>query len=321
MDQQTVIEQTIFAKDIQVGLSSIPKFIPSKYFYDERGDRLFQAIMRMPEYYLTDSEYEILSESKEQLLKIFSEYQKPFNLIELGAGDGFKTKILLNFLNENQVKFTYMPVDISEHALDDLQDNLRLSIPGLKIKALHGDYLKMLEKIKKDLDRKIILFLGSSIGNFEEDESVHFLTKVGSTMNSKDILVIGFDLKKDPQVILNAYNDKQGITKSFNFNLLERINKELGGNFDISKFMHYPIYDPVKGEARSFLVSRQKQEVFIKALQASFKFDAWELIHVEVSKKYDLTLINSIAKRSGFKILYHFNDDRKFFLNSVWTLE
>jgi L-histidine Nalpha-methyltransferase len=321
MNQQTAIEQTVFAKDVQIGLSSNPKFIPSKYFYDEKGDRLFQAIMRMPEYYLTDSEYEIISENKDQLLKIFTEFQKPFNLIELGAGDGFKTKVLLNHLIENQVKFTYIPVDISENVLDVLQDNLSLSIPGLRIKLMPGDYLTMLNKLKNDAERKIILFLGSSIGNFEEDESVEFLSNIAATMGPQDIIIQGFDLKKDPQLILSAYNDKQGITRSFNFNLLQRINNELGANFDISKFMHYPMYDPVKGEARSFLVSRQKQTVEIEALQASIDFDAWELIHVEVSKKYDMPLINSIAKRSGFKILYNFMDDRKFFLNSVWGLE
>lgn len=319
--EEILIKKTFtkFASDVLEGLSASPKYISSKYLYDERGDRLFKAIMRMPEYYLTDSEYEIFSTCKHELLKTFTEQKGEFILADLGAGDGVKTKLLLKQLMEEQVKFSYMPIDISSSAIDLLENDLAENIPGITVQGINDDFLSALEKLNNREVRKVIMFLGSSIGNYENNHAIDLLSEIAKMLHPEDMLLIGFDLKKDPAVIFDAYNDKQGITRAFNYNLLERINKDLGANFDISKFKHYPTYDPISGDARSYLVSKQKQEVFIEAIDKLIPFNQWELIHVEVSKKYDIESIEKLAANSGFDIKYNFYDCRNYFVDSVWA--
>ena len=312
---------TTFAADVLNGLSAKQKFLPSKYLYDERGGRLFQAIMRLPEYYLTDCEYEIISTWKEELLKTFTEPKGDFILVELGAGDGVKTKVLLKELINQQIKFFYIPIDISAHVLEHLKNDLSLNIPGITVQGMQSEFLSALEKIKFNHKRKVIMFLGSSIGNFENQEAILFLSQIAKSLEPNDLFLIGFDLIKDPTVILNAYNDKQGITRAFNFNLLERINKELEGNFDISKFKFYPVYDPLSCEVRSYLVSKQKQEIYIETIDKHIILDQWEPIHTEISKKYDISSVEKLAENSGFKIKYNFYDCRNYFLNSIWCLK
>ncbi|MDQ3192467.1 MAG: L-histidine N(alpha)-methyltransferase [Bacteroidota bacterium] len=321
--EEIVLKSTFtkFASDVSEGLSANPKYINSKYLYDERGDRLFKAIMRLPEYYLTDSEYEIFSTCKQELFKSFTEQKSNFILIDLGAGDGVKTKLLLKHLLEEQIKFSYIPVDISLNSVEQLEDDLTENFPGLTVHGINDEFLSALEKLKNREERKIILFLGSSIGNYDNNEASDFLSEIAKMLQPEDMLLIGFDLKKDPAVIIDAYNDKQGITKAFNFNLLERINKDLGGNFDVSKFKHFPNYDPISGDAKSYLVSKYKQEVFIEAINKSISFDQWELIHIEVSKKYDIESIEKLAANSGFTIKYNFQDCRNYFIDSVWSLK
>ncbi|MBA3901084.1 MAG: L-histidine N(alpha)-methyltransferase [Bacteroidetes bacterium] len=311
---------TKFASDVLEGFSANPKYLPSKYLYDERGDRLFRAIMRLPEYYLTDSEFEIFSTCKQELLKSFTEQKSEFILLDLGAGDGVKTKILLKQLLQEQVRFSYIPIDISLNAVEQLEDDLTDNFPGITVQGVNDEFLSALEKLKNREERKVILFLGSSIGNYDDEQAADFFSEIAKMLQPKDMLLIGFDLKKDPSVIIDAYNDKQGITRAFNFNLLERINKDLGGNFDISKFKHYPHYDPISGEVKSYLVSKQNQEVFIEALNKSIHFNQWELIQVELSKKYDSESIGKLAANSGFTIKYNFQDCRNYFVNSVWVL-
>ncbi|HET6245002.1 MAG: L-histidine N(alpha)-methyltransferase [Bacteroidetes bacterium] len=311
---------TKFASEVMEGLSAFPKYLHSKHLYDECGDRLFKAIMLMPEYYLTDSEYEIFSSHKDELIKTFTETKNEFILIELGAGDALKTKLLLKQLSDEQVKFKYMPIDISANAIEKLEEDLASNIPAVTVQGINDEFLPAIEKLKNIETRKVILFLGSSIGNFESTEALEFLSDLAKTLSPDDLFLIGFDLKKDPSVILDAYNDKQGITGAFNFNILERINKELGGNFDISKFKHYPTYDPINGEARSYLISKQKQDVYIEAINKVIFFDQWEPIKIEVSKKYDLESIEKLAKNAGFTIKYNFYDCRNYFVDSVWNL-
>jgi L-histidine Nalpha-methyltransferase len=317
--EETIVKETAFASEVLIGFSATPKKLSSKYFYDEKGDKIFQAIMRMPEYYLTDSEFEIISSHKQALLKIFKEQPGRFNIVELGAGDALKTKVLLKHLVEEHVNFTYIPVDISAHAIKSLCENFAAEIPEIKINALVSDYFQALETLKGD-QRNIVFFLGSNIGNFEFDQAVGFLSELRKRLNKNDLLMIGFDLKKDPQLIYNAYNDPHGITEAFNMNLLDRMNKELGANFDLTKFRHYPVYDPVAGEARSYLVSCVSQAVYIEALNRTFSFKQWELIHVEISKKYDMNSVRKLAEESGFHIKYNFQDSRKFFLESIWSI-
>ncbi len=310
---------TPFAQDVQQGLNATPKKLSSKYFYDKEGDKLFQSIMKMPEYYLTRSEFEILEMNKEPLLELFRNGSGRFNLIEFGAGDGMKTKIILRHFLEQEVDFRYVPVDISGNVLKELEKDLNKELPTLQVEAIEDDYFHALEKLTETANRRnVVLFLGSNIGNFSEKQAIQFLTELGNRLNENDLILIGFDLKKDPELVRMAYNDPAGITGAFNMNLLKRINRELGANFNLQKFKHYQMYDPVGGEARSYLISREEQEVYIESLGESFNFKAWEPIHVEISRKYDPQTIEAYAAASGFKVVRHFNDCKHFYVNSLW---
>jgi L-histidine Nalpha-methyltransferase len=309
-----------FAEDVVKGLSSNPKHIPSKYLYDEKGDRLFKAIMRIPEYYLTNSELEILKIYKEEILNAFTSTSEEFLLVDLGAGDGLKTKILLDLLIKKNIRFHYLPVDFSPTALEKLCSELSYSMPGLKVKGIADDYYKAILKLSKEKTKKIYMILGSNIGNMQEQEINEFLSFLGQNMENQDKLFIGFDLKKDPDILLKAYDDSQGLTRSFNFNLLERLNYELGGNFNIKDFKHFPTYDPQTGEMRSYLISKKKQTIALAALDITIEFKQWEFIHVETSKKFDIASIKKLAEGNKFKINYIFNDSRNYFLNTIWSL-
>ncbi len=305
-----------FAIDVFEGLTAFPKFLKSKYFYDQKGDELFQKIMWLPEYYLTNSERDILENCKEELLVLMNS-DEPFNLIDLGAGDALKTKILLKYFVEEELRFTYVPVDISKNAVKKVTENLKDEIPGLQINGISGEYLNALESLQ-DQKRKVILFLGASIGNFDYHETMAFLQDIAETMNTEDLLIIGFDLKKDPGVILAAYNDSAGVTKLFNLNLLERINRELGANFNVEFFEHTPHYDVEKGEARSALVSEIDQNVYIESLKLAIDLKAGEPIHTEISKKYNLEEIEVLAITTGFYIVDNLLDSKGYFTNSIW---
>lgn len=309
---------TAFARDVHAGLSTDPKRLPSKYFYDERGDELFQAIMRMPEYYLTDCEYSIFDRQKEQILDTIG--TETFELIELGAGDGYKTKVLLEYFLHREVPFTYRPVDISGNVLEMLQTDLHKLWPELPVQPLQGDYFVKLGELKKSQNghRKVILFLGANIGNYTRTEAERFIGQLYQHMSPGDLLLIGFDLKKDPDIILSAYNDPAGITAAFNLNLLHRINRELGADFDTDQFCHWETYNPATGEAKSYLVSKADQTVFVKALDCSYSFDAWEAIDVELSLKYSIRQIEQMARQTGFEPIRHFYDERRYFVDSLW---
>lgn len=305
-----------FQKDVGIGLTSTPKKLKSKYFYNEKGDALFQRIMKLQEYYLTDCELEILENNRREFLQLINS-GKDFRLIDLGAGDALKTRILLHYFVNQKVKFTYVPVDISSNAIQNVTEKLGKEIPDLKINGISEEYLKALETFPGN-KRKIILFLGASIGNLNLQETLFFLKKVSRTMGEEDLLIIGFDLKKDPDIILNAYNDKSGVTKEFNLNLLDRINNELGANFDILSFEHSPHYDIERGEARSAIVSKRDQHVEISALKMAVNLKEGEPIHTEISKKYSLQDIEGLAETVGFEVVQNFMDSREYFTDSVW---
>lgn len=309
-----------FASDVLAGLQQRPRRLSSKYFYDEKGDALFQQIMHMPEYYLTDSEREIFAKQSDDIRLALS--GQAFELVELGAGDGSKTKLLLaNFLAVG-IDFHYRPIDISQNVLDQLHANLKEELPGLNISLEQGDYLLALDRIFTSSEvPKVIFFLGANIGNFNRGEATAFIRQLAERMRPKDRLFIGFDLKKDPQLILDAYNDAAGVTAAFNLNLLHRINRELGANFAVDHWRHWETYDPISGAAKSHLVSTQDQEVFIQELNQSFYFPAWDVIHTEVSWKYSLADIESLASASGFEIEANFMDERSYFVDSLWRLE
>lgn len=319
---ETIKTQTTFATDCLKGLTSNPKYLNSKYFYDEIGSRIFQQIMEMPEYYLTNCELEIFDTQKKDILDAFTEEHNRFELIELGAGDGLKTKILLSHFKQNEIKFRYVPVDISKDAVHELINNLQIDLPGLEVKGEIGDYFHCIKNIQLNgYGKKVILFLGSNIGNMDETQSLGFLNQLKKFMNPMDLLFIGFDLKKDPNLILDAYDDPHGHTAAFNLNLLRRMNKELGANFRLSVFKHHETYDPQTGTAKSYLISLNKQEVYFSNSNEQISFEKWESISTEISQKYDSKMIESLAEKSGFTIVKNFHDHQNYFTNSLWKLK
>ena len=318
---QSAVQQNPFAADVLRGLSATPKYLSSKYFYDDEGSRLFQEIMKLPEYYLTRAETDIFRAQTREIFEAFAENSAAFDLIELGAGDGTKTFLLVDFFLRRNAAFKYVPIDISSEALNFLTEKFNAQFPNLTIQPEQGDYFRTLETFKSKSDkRKIILFLGSNIGNFAHEQAVEFFKSLRSVMNPNDLLFIGFDLQKDPQTIVAAYDDAQKITAAFNLNLLRRINRELGADFMLDNFSHYATYHPIDGAARSFLISRTAQTVFIEALNTSFEFAAWEPIFMEISQKYSLPMIENLAKKSGFEVARYFYDSRNYYTDALWKL-
>ena len=343
MQASTSPELSTFAEDVLNGLSSTPKSLSSKYFYDDEGTRLFQEIMKLPEYYLTGCEHEIFSQQTEAIFKAFSGRNASvnervssttqetrflavafppgveFDLIELGAGDGTKTAVLVDYFLKQNADISYSPIDISQEALDALSARFTAEFPALKIETRMGDYFRILESLKNGNGRrKILLFLGSNIGNFSRDQALVFFRHLREVMSTDDLLFVGFDLQKDPHVIVPAYDDAAGVTAAFNLNLLKRINRELGADFDIDKFTHYANYRPVEASARSFLISRERQSVHVSAIERTFEFEQWEAVFMEISQKYNLRMIDEMAGESGFEVKQNFFDSRNYYCDSLW---
>ena len=260
---------------------------------------------------------------KDIFLKIFANDSKHFNLIEFGAGDGMKTKIILKHFLDNNANFTYMPIDISQKALDILESDVKSDLPNIDISPIHNEYFGALHELKErdPESRNVVLFLGSTIGNFDEKEALGFLKAVREELSRGDMFVLGFDLKKDTQVILDAYSDKQGVTREFNMNLMRRMNRELGANFIESNFLHFPSYNPETGETKSFLISKKEQTVTFELLDFTAHFSSYETIYTEVSQKYDIKNIRHLAESSGFEIVHTFYDKKQYFADVVWQAE
>jgi len=313
-------ETDAFALDVLVGLSSARKALPSKYFYDKRGSELYREITTLEEYYLTGAELEIIRTHHRDLGSYVRE--APFRLIELGAGYSEKTFALLDGFVAQGHEFCYVPIDISESAMGNLDEAIAGRLPKLEFDGLVTDYFNGLKWLnRKEGVRNLVLFLGSSIGNFTSSESRVFLRNLWNCLNHDDIVMIGFDLKKDIDLLLRAYNDKRGVTRSFNLNLLERINRELGGHFDIATFRHFGTYDVLSGAMESYLVSLEQQTVLIEQIGRSFQFEAWEPIHTEYSYKYLISDIETIAAQTGFEILEFLFDSRRYFTDSIWRVD
>lgn len=307
-----------FAQDVLEGLSTFPKSLPSKYFYDDTGSRIFQQIMDMPEYYLTNSEYEILANQSEDIFKA-TDFDRHFNIVELGAGDGEKTQAFLAHLLEAGIDFTYIPIDISQEAIDILTKKLKSKLPQLDLQPAQGDYFRVIHEVEQSGVPNLFLFIGANIGNYPFPDAVNLLQQLHQQMQAGDCLLVGFDLRKDPRMIARAYHDPHGITRAFNMNLLTRINRELGAEFDLHAFDFYSHYNPVSGEVRSFLFSLKKQSVWIEDLGRSFDFEQNELIATELSKKYNFKEIEQLAEAAGFDVARHFLDCKHYFADSLWT--
>lgn len=310
-----------FYVDVVTGLQLSPKRLNSKYFYDAVGDKLFQDLMNCEEYYPTNCELEIFSQQTAQIANAIIADGSPFDLIELGAGDATKSSFLLKYLLEQKADFRYLPIDISDNIISYLNITLPVVLPGLQITGLNGEYFDMLKQANENSSRrKVVLFLGSNVGNMPVDVATDFCAEVRNHLSPGDSMLIGIDLKKNPATVLAAYNDKQGITKRFNLNLLERINRELNADFDVAKFEHYPTYDPETGACKSYLVSLADQTVKI-ADMTDIHFLKDEYIFMEISQKYTVAQTNEMATAAGFKTAEQFLDSKNWFLDAVWVAE
>jgi L-histidine N-alpha-methyltransferase len=311
-----------FAIDVAAGLSGKKKFLPFRYFYDRAGSELFEEICLQQEYYPTWTEGTILAECSQRVAELLMNSDDDIFVIELGSGSSTKTRILLKQIMTRSNRVVYFPIDISHAILQETAASLTSEL-GIDVIAVPADYnegIGQATKIIKDDDnsilqkKKLVLFLGSSIGNFEPGEAASFLSMIREWMEEGDMLLVGFDLHKDKRVLDAAYNDKKGITARFNLNLLERINNELEGQFDLDKFAHMAFYNEQLHRIEMHLVSKGDQDVYIGGtIGRSFHFERGETIHTENSYKYDMQQIKDIARASGFTLKELFMDRKKWF--------
>lgn len=299
------------------GLSKPQKALSSAWFYDDEGSRLFQKIMALPEYYLTRIEHQLLRDRADELSRWIDPNRNPVDLIELGSGDGEKTLSLCQFLEEGGVDCIYRPMDVSAHALADLSRRFDEHLPRMAIEPVLGDYFEHWPAVASGR-RQVAMLLGSNLGNLDEESAVKLLQRVHDQLRPGDTFVLGLDLVKNPLVLRAAYDDPLGVTAAFNLNLLVRLNRELGMDFDLSQFRHYATYCPLEGVARSFLVSLIDQVVHCEALDRGFVFKAGETIYTEQSQKYTPDSIEHLAQRSGFDNICLLTDSRGWYALTIW---
>jgi dimethylhistidine N-methyltransferase len=293
--------------DVIAGLSSNPRTLPCKYFYDERGAALFQKICETPEYYVTRSEIDILDRNRGE---IASQLGPNIELIGLGTGAGTKTRILIEALENPAV---YIPVDISEKQLRESTALFRKIFPALEILPACADYLQpvVLPSPRRKATRNVVYFPGSTIGNFEPGEAVEFLRRIANVCRGGGGLLIGVDLKKDRQVLEAAYNDRAGVTAQFNLNLLRRLNRELGADFDLDQWRHRAIYNFNAGRIEMHLISEVDQ--FVHVDEHKFHFRRGEKIITEFSYKYAPEEFAALAGKAGFEFVRMWTDDSRLF--------
>ncbi len=287
-----------FAEDVRAGLGAAPRRLSPKYFYDDLGSALFEAITRLPEYYLTRVERDLLATYGRE---IAGALDGPVELVELGSGSALKTRLLIDAILERQPRLTFHPIDISADALTESSLALVASYERLRIVAYAGDYFPLLrEKRVVTRDRVLALFLGSNIGNFEPDDARELLSLLAAALRPGDGVLIGYDLKKDPSILELAYDDPTGVTAAFNKNLLGRMNRELGADFDVSAFRFHACWDETRGAILSYLVADTAQRVGIPLAELTVDFAAEETIHTESSYKFSRDEIVALARRCGY---------------------
>jgi L-histidine Nalpha-methyltransferase len=288
-----------FADDVARGFQSEHKRLPSKYFYDDVGSALFDTITRLPEYYLTKAETEILSSWGWQMVRLLD---APVDFLELGSGSAIKTRILISEALRVQTELCYSPIDISVEAVRAASLALVESYPRLRVRAYAGDYFDVLESRAIRSDRKLLaMLMGSNIGNYEPDEAGVLFGLLGAALRPGDGLLLGADLKKDRATLQLAYDDPTGVTAAFNRNVLARINRELGANFDPRLFRHIAHYDEARGSVDSFLEAREPVVAFIGALGLQVGLAAGERIHTESSYKFTDDEIVKLGGAAGFR--------------------
>jgi L-histidine N-alpha-methyltransferase len=307
-------QHAAFARDVRAGLLARPKRLPCWYFYDREGSRLFDLICELPEYYLTRAEREILADRAEDLA---ARFPAAITLVELGSGSAHKTRLLIEAFLRRHGSLRYVPIDICRPVLEASAGTLVEQYPELDVFAIAGEYHDGLRHLAGTGGHpRLILWLGSSIGNLDRPDAAAFLRRVRETMAPEDRLLVGVDLRKDRVVLEQAYADAQGVTARFNRNLLIRINRELGGRFEPERFEHRAVYDETIGRIEMYLVSGCAQRVRIEDLDLEVSFTAGEAIHTENSYKYALAEIAALAADAGLALERRwFDTGRRFSLN------
>jgi dimethylhistidine N-methyltransferase len=304
-----------FAEDVRRGLSSQPKRLSPKYFYDELGSLLFDAICLLPEYYLTRAENEIIEHYADEIVGSVEGHK---TLLEMGSGSASKTRLIVEALLRKQDDLLFIPVDISASALESSSRILLQSFPRLRIEAYAAEYFDSLSELgRKPRERTLALFLGSNISNFGREEAPAFLRALRGVLHTGDALLLGADLKKDARVLEPAYDDALGLTAAFNLNLLARVNRELEGDFDLRTFRHHAFYSEEIGRVEIYIESTRSQVVTIGKLGMKVQFAAGERIHTENSYKYDLAGIAQMAAETGFTCTRTWLDSEERFSSNL----
>jgi dimethylhistidine N-methyltransferase len=299
------VEKDDFAASVAAGLTAPCKSIPCRFFYDERGSILFEEITKQPEYYLTDAEISILEAQGREMV----DRSQGAALVEFGSGSSRKTEILIQ---NAPALFCYVPIDVSQSALSDAALRLRQKFPNLKIFPLLRDFTDRIDFPQGFGERtKIGFFPGSTIGNFAPYEAVQLLRSMQRSLSPGGQLLVGVDLKKDVRLLLRAYNDAKGVTAEFNLNLLERINREVGANFELHGFRHEAIYNSSEGRIEMRLISMKNQTVYL--LDHLIHFDAGESIHTENSYKYSIDEFRRLTRSAGWAPSRTWTDSRNLF--------
>jgi len=298
------------ADEVVRGLSAQPRTLPPKLFYDAAGSHLFEQITETPEYYPTRTERAIL---KKYSGEIVEQAGTNLTLVELGAGSASKTQVLIEALLRRQLRADFYPVDVSSSALQGALATLNGHFPRLRVSPVVADYTHKIPDLNALPGRKLVLFIGSTIGNFEPDEAMAFLKSVHQSLQPGDALLIGFDLIKNSAILHAAYNDAQGVTAAFNKNMLVRINRELGGSFDLDGFEHVAFWNRRKSRIEMHLESLYEQTVWIQDLGRGFHFERGERIHTENSYKFNERSIARLLRRSGFKPEKYWTDTQGWF--------
>ncbi|HEX8140566.1 MAG TPA: L-histidine N(alpha)-methyltransferase [Pyrinomonadaceae bacterium] len=308
-----------FAKDVRDGLKAHPRRLFPKYFYDELGSQLFEAICLLPEYYLTRAENEILTRYADEMAESVAGRKR---LLEMGSGSAFKTRRIIEAILQRQRELLFIPVDISPAALETSSRVLLQSYAGLRIEAYASDYfdgLAALRELKESVrDATLALFLGSNIGNFDAAESRAFLSALRGVLRAGDGLLLGADLRKERAVLEAAYDDSLGITAAFNLNLLARINRELDSDFDLRAFRHLAVYNEELGRVELYLESRRAQAVRLGKLGMEVSFAEGERIHTENSHKYTVAGLSELAAATGFERTRTWLDSEQRFSSNLF---
>ncbi len=297
------------AEEVLAGLGSSPKRLPPKLFYDARGSQLFEQITQLPEYYVTRTERAIFQQYAGEIL---DHAGNNLTLVELGAGSASKTRLLVEALARRQLRVAFYPVDVSVEALSHAVASLNGHIRNLRVHPIVADYSREVPLLDAP-GRKLALFIGSSIGNFEPQEAIEFLRRVRASLRAGDALLAGFDMAKSARLLHAAYNDRQGVTAEFNKNVLARINRELGGQFDLDAFLHVAFWNPKDSRIEMHLESRLAQKVWIRDLGIAFDVEKGERIHTENSYKFTASSIAAMLKAAGFRPEKRWTDESRWF--------